>query len=123
MSSYDFMHYDYSGQNGNVVYWIEGVRFSKDEYEECSSIIQQARSLLPSGSLDYMDHALLGLAYNVVDTYARENLTWDQREVLSQSVAANFGTRILWDQKGFIKRGVMVNPNDKFHNIREKMVP
>lgn len=119
MSSYDFMHCDYSCAGDNAVFWIEGVRFSKDEYEGCCSVIRQARSLLPTGSLDYLDHALIGLAYNVVDTYAEENLTWDQKAVISQSVAADFDTCILREQEWFISRGVYVDSNDKYHNIRD----
>ena len=120
MSSYDFMNNTYSYTGDNVYFWIEGVRFSKDEYEECCSVIQQARSLLPTGSLDYLDHALIGLAYNVVNTYAEENLTWDQRAVVSQSVAAHFDTYILQEQEYFIKEGVYVDSNDKYHAIRDK---
>ncbi len=121
MSSYDFMNTTYSCTGGNVYYWIEGVRFSKDEYEGCRSVIQQAKSLLTSDvTLDYINHALIGLAYNVVNTYAEENLTWDQREVISQSVAAHFDTYILQEQEYFIKEGVYVDSNDKYHAIRDK---
>ena len=121
MSSYDFMNNTYSYTGDNVYYWIEGVRFSKDEYEGCRSVIQQAKSLLTSDvTLDYINHALIGLAYNVVNTYAEENLTWDQREVISQSVAAHFDTYILQEQEYFIKEGVYVDSNDKYHAIRDK---
>ena len=120
MSSYDFMNNTYSYTGDNVYFWIEGVRFSKDEYEGCRSMIQQARNLLPNGSLDYREHAMIGLAYNIVDTYAEENLTWDQRAVVSQSVAAHFDTYILQEQEYFIKEGVYVDSNDKYHAIRDK---
>lgn len=121
MSSYDFMNNTYSYTGDNVYFWIEGVRFSKDEYEGCRSVIQQAKSLLTSDvTLDYINHALIGLAYNVVNTYAEENLTWDQREVISQSVAAHFDTYILQEQEYFIKEGVYVDSNDKYHAIRDK---
>ena len=120
MSSYDFMNNTYSYTGDNVYFWIEGVRFSNDEYEGCRSMIQQARNLLPNGSLDYREHAMIGLAYNIVDTYAEENLTWDQRAVVSQSVAAHFDTYILQEQEYFIKEGVYVDSNDKYHAIRDK---
>ena len=118
MSSYDFMNNTYSYTGDNVYFWIEGVRFSKDEYEGCRSMIQQARNLLPNGSLDYREHAMIGLAYNIVDTYAEENLTWDQRAVVSQSAAAHFDTCILREQEWLISSGAYVDSNDKYHAIR-----
>lgn len=46
-------------------------------WEECRSVINQASGLLGGAvTLDYMDHAVIGLAYNAVRTYAEENLTW-----------------------------------------------
>ncbi|MDE7277457.1 MAG: hypothetical protein K2N98_11500 [Lachnospiraceae bacterium] len=119
MSSYDFMNRGLPSLDDNMVFWIEGVRFSKDEYEGCISIIKQARSLLPTGSLDYMEHALIGLANNVVNTYAEENLTWAQRQVISQSVAADFDICILAEQE-LVTSGKYIKTNDKYYGIRDK---
>ncbi len=118
LSSYDFIHRGFPDAGDNTFFLIEGVRFSKEEYEGCCSVIQQARSLLPNGSLDYLDHALIGLAYNVVNTYAEENLTWDQRTVISQSVAADFDTCILREQEVLISDGAYIDSNDKYHAVR-----
>ena len=119
MSSYDFMNRGLPSLDDNMVFWIEGVRFSKSEYEGCISIIKQARSLLPTGSLDYMEHALIGLANNVVNTYTEENLTWAQRQVISQSVAADFDICILAEQE-FVTSGNYIKTNDKYYGIRNK---
>lgn len=120
MSSYDFIHKGYPSLDDNMVFWIEGVRFSKEEYEQCRSVIDQASKLIPGGSLDYMDHALLGIVYNVVNTYAEENLTWEQQQVVSQSMMANLDTYSLMEQEYFKGRDDIVRNNDKFHNIQNK---
>lgn len=117
MSSYEFMHCGYPSPIGNPLYWIEGVSFSKKEYEECRSVIDKANSLVgTAGSLDYMNHAILGLAYNVVSTYAKENLTWAQSQVVTQSMTAYLDTYILAEQAFYEKQDV-IRDNDKYHNI------
>jgi len=119
MSSYGFMNRGFPGLNDNMVFWIEGVRFSKNEYEECRSIINKSCDLLieKGGSMDYEDHALLGLVYNIVNTYAEENLTWAQQQVLSQSMAAYLDTYILAEQELF--REGYIRTDDKYYNLRE----
>ncbi|MBD5521047.1 MAG: hypothetical protein HDR03_07440 [Lachnospiraceae bacterium] len=120
MGSYDFMGYAlFSDPSpvGNPLYWIEGASFTKEEYEECCSVIKQANSLIgPGGSLDYMDYAVLGLAYNVVSTYAKENLTYAQSQVVTQSMTAYLDTYILAEQAFYEKQDV-IRDNDKYHNI------
>ncbi|MBD5494444.1 MAG: hypothetical protein HDR12_08755 [Lachnospiraceae bacterium] len=129
MGSYDFMNggFSYLKDNlkDNMVIWLEGARFSKSEFEECSSILKKATNLLPSiakgGFMDYMEYALLGVAYNVVNTYAAENLTSEQQKVLSQSMQAYLDTYILADQEYLLSHGDDFSTNDDaFYGIRYK---
>ena len=121
MGSYDFMGYAlFSDPSpvGNPLYWIEGASFTKEEYEECCSVIKQANCLFNeyTVTLDYMDHAMMGLAYNVVSTYAKENLTYAQSQVVTQSMAAYLDTFILREQVTLENHGI-IRDNDKYHNI------
>ena len=128
-SSYDFIDCGYlnseyssaSSTVGNPLYLVEGVCFNKKEYEECRSVIHQANSLINgcSVTLDYMDYAIMGLAYNVVSTYAKENLTWAQSQVVTQSMAAYLDTYILREQVSLENHGI-IRDNDKYHNILDK---
>lgn len=120
MSSYDFMNRGLPSLDDNMVFWIEGVSFSKKEYEECRSVIDQASGLLGGAvTLDYMDHAVIGLAYNAVRTYAEENLTWAQKQVIEQSMTAYLDSRILYEQ-GFFENHGIIRDNDKYHNVLDK---
>lgn len=121
MSVYNFMGRGLPVLDDNMVFWVEGVRFSKSEMEECHSIICKADDLLLQigGNMDYRDYAKLGIAYNVVSTYAEENLTWAQQQVVKQGMAALLDSYIVAEQELFVT-GDYIEVDDKFYNIREK---
>ena len=73
----------FSETRDNVTYDVEGVRFSNSEMSELKEIAKSAVSLLPTmgSDLDYNAYASMGLAVNMVRTYASEHLTEEQAAV------------------------------------------
>ncbi len=67
----------------NVTYDVEGVRFSNSEMSGLKEIAKSAVSMLPTmgSDLDYSAYASMGLAVNMVRTYAGEHLTEEQASV------------------------------------------
>lgn len=85
----EFVNNIYSKTGDNIIYEIDGVRFTNEEMKRCKELVKQAVSELPSmgSDLDYEDYATMGLAENMVSTYAKEHLTEEQANVLEQSIS------------------------------------
>ena len=85
----EFINNIYSKTGDNITYEIDGVRFTNEEMKRCKELVKQAVSELPSmgSDLDYEDYAAMGLAENMVSTYAKEHLTEEQANVLEQSIS------------------------------------
>ena len=73
----------FSETRDNVTYDVEGVRFSNGEMSALKEIAKSAVSMLPTmgSDLDYNAYASMGLAVNMVRTYASEHLTEEQAAV------------------------------------------
>ncbi|MBP3569199.1 MAG: hypothetical protein J6K04_08560 [Lachnospiraceae bacterium] len=85
----EFINNIYSKTGDNITYEIDGVRFTNEEMKRCKELVKQAVMELPSmgSDLDYEDYAAIGLAENMVSTYAKEHLTEEQANVLEQSIS------------------------------------
>ena len=85
----EFVNNIYSKTGDNITYEIDGVRFTNEEMKRCKELVKQAVLELPSmgSDLDYEDYAAMGLAENMVSTYAKEHLTEEQANVLEQSIS------------------------------------
>ena len=80
----------FSETRDNVTYDVEGVRFSNSEMSELKEIAKSAVSMLPTmgSDLDYNAYASMGLAVNMVRTYAAEHLTEEQAAVAVKGLEA-----------------------------------
>lgn len=72
----------------NVTYDVEGVKFSNSEMSALKEIAKSATSMLPAmgSDLDYNAYASMGLAVNMVRTYAQEHLSEEQGAVAIKSM-------------------------------------
>lgn len=78
----------FSETRDNVTYDVEGVRFSNSEMSALKEIAKSAMSMLPAmgSDLDYNAYASMGLAVNMVRTYAQEHLSEEQGAVAIKSM-------------------------------------
>ena len=79
----------YCKTGDNITYNVDGVSFSNEEMNACKEVVKNAIAALSikGSDLDYEDYAAMGLAENMVSTYAREHLTEEQANVLEQSIS------------------------------------
>lgn len=72
----------------NITYDIDGVTFTNAEMKACKEVVKNAISTLPAkgSDLDYKDYASMGIATNMVGSYAKENLTEEQAAVINKSM-------------------------------------
>ena len=70
--------------SSNTVYNIDGVTFTAAELSASREVMKNAISMLPTkgSSLDYKDYASMGIASNMVSSYAQKNLTQEQAGVI-----------------------------------------
>ena len=72
----------------NITYNVDGVSFTNEEMKACKEVVKNAIAALPTkgSDLDYEDYAAMGIAANMVNTYATEHLTVGQAEVINKSI-------------------------------------
>ncbi|MBR4983023.1 MAG: hypothetical protein IKY94_10725 [Lachnospiraceae bacterium] len=72
----------------NITYNVDGVSFTNEEMKACKEVVKNAIAALPTkgSDLDYEDCAAMGIAANMVNTYATEHLTVEQAEVINKSI-------------------------------------
>ena len=73
----------------NATYKVDGVLFSAEEMtsirEALSDVFATVKN--PGSNLDYCDYAKMGIAENVVRSYAEKNLSEEQTEVIMKAVS------------------------------------
>jgi hypothetical protein len=79
----------YSKTGNNITYNIEGVSFTNEEMKACKEIVKNAIAELPTkgSDLNYNDYATMGIASNIVNSYAEQNLTDEQAAIVNKSLA------------------------------------
>ncbi|MBQ7864658.1 MAG: hypothetical protein IJ353_09360 [Lachnospiraceae bacterium] len=110
----EFVNNIYSKTGDNITYEIDGVRFTNEEMKRCKELVKQAVSELPSmgSDLDYEDYAAIGLAENMVSTYAKEHLTEEQAKVLEQSISSYMEQLINAEQERQSGEGYSIDQRD-----------
>lgn len=78
----------FSKTGDNITYDIDGVSFTNAEMKACKEVVRNAISALPArgSDLDYKDYASMGIATNMVSSYAKDNLTEEQAAVINKSM-------------------------------------
>lgn len=78
----------YCKTGDNITYNVDGVIFSNEEMKDCKEVVKNAIAALPikGSDLDYEDYAAMGIAANMVNAYAMDNLTEKQAEVVNKSI-------------------------------------
>lgn len=73
----------------NTAYEVDGVRFSAEEMKSMREALGDVFATVkqPGSGLVYSDYAKMGMAENVVRSYAEKNLSADQTEVVMKTVS------------------------------------
>lgn len=111
----EFVNNIYSKTGDNITYEIDGVRFTNEEMKRCKELVKQAVLELPSmgSDLDYEDYAAMGLAENMVSTYAKEHLTEEQAKVLEQSISGYMEQLINAEKERQSGEGYSIDQRDR----------
>ena len=66
----------FSKTGDNITYEIDGVTFTNAQMKACKEVVRNAISALPAkgSDLDYKDYASMGIATNMVSSYAKKIL-------------------------------------------------
>lgn len=97
----------YNRTRDNITYNVEGVAFTNAEMKVCKEIMKNAILTLPikGSDLDYEDYAAMGIASNMVNSYAKENLTEEQAAVLNKSMQEYLNSLIQEEKESQSSRG------------------
>ena len=96
----------YSDTGDNITYNVDGVSFSNKEMKNLKGIVKNALSILPTkgSDLDYCTYASMGIAANMVDSYAKDSLNTEQAKIANKSIANYLDT--LTKSQAHYKEGV-----------------
>lgn len=103
---------------GNITYHVDGVTFSNEEMKACKSVVKNALADLPSmgSDLDYEDYAVMGMATNMVNTFAKEHLTKEQEEVVSKSISDYLERLIQAEKDRHAQNGYLMDDTEDVGN-------
>lgn len=75
----------------NVAYEVDGVRFSAEEMKSMREALGDVFTSVkqPGSNLVYSDYAKMGIAENVVRSYAEKNLSGEQADVIMKAVSGH----------------------------------
>ena len=92
-----------NSDSSNTIYNIDGVAFTTAELSACREVMKNAISMLPikGSSLDYTDYASMGIASNMVSSYAKENLTEEQAGVVNQTMEEYLDSMVQAEQERY----------------------
>lgn len=108
-----------SGLSSNTYVFVDSIMFSAEELKSCNEIVNKALDMLPvkGGNLDYHNYAAMGIAVNVVNTYADENLSKLQANVLKKAMDTYLNDYIQAEQEHYQGDNVF-RSNDMYYNLR-----
>lgn len=73
--------------NVDGTYTVDGVSFTKNEFEQCRSVMQAAVSgIETSGTIDYINYAQMSIATSIIQSFAGAKLNEEQAGVLSDAI-------------------------------------
>lgn len=123
----------YNQTRDNITYEIDGVTFTNAEMKACKEIIKNAIATLPTkgSDLDYEDYAAMGIASNMVNSYAKENLTEEQAAVLNKSMEEYLDSLVQAEQESQSSRGCFADNTEgagstgelnDYYNVRTTLI-
>lgn len=96
-------------QNGDGSYTISGVKFTEDELIKAREVMKGAVSELPiGGTLDYKDYAKMSLAENAVNSFAKDNFSEEQQNVIAKAMK-EYNEGLEQAQQKSLSRGTIVD--------------
>ena len=125
----------------NNVYWktgdnitnnVDGVSFTNEEMKACKEVVKNAIAALPTkgSDLDYEDYAAMGIAANMVNTYATEHLTVEQAEVINKSINDYLDSLVQAEKERHAQSGYFIDDTEgvgstaelnKYYAVRQQL--
>jgi hypothetical protein len=111
----------YSKTGNNITYNVEGVSFTNEEMKACKEIVKNAIAELPTkgSDLNYKDYATMGIASNIVNSYAEQNLTDEQASIVNKSLADYFDSLVNAEKERQQASGYFTDDTDGIGNTGE----
>ena len=114
----------FSKTGDNITYDIDGVKFTNAEMKACKEVVRNAISALPTkgSDLDYKDYASMGIATNMVSSYAKENLTEEQADVINKSMEEYINNLTQSEKERQNSQGDFTDEQgDTYYNVRRNL--
>lgn len=122
----------YSKTGNNITYNVDGVTFSNEKMRACKEIVKNAiAALTTKGSdLDYEDYAAMGIAANMVSTYAKEHLTEEQADVVNKCMNDYLDSLVQAEKEHHNQSGYQIDDTEgvgntgdlnKYYAVRQKL--
>lgn len=111
----------YSKTGDNITYDVNGVIFSNAEMKACKEVVKNAMSLLPTkgSDFDYENYASMGIAANMVRTYASANLSEEQAGVVNKSFETYLSSLIQAEKDRHVSESYKIDNRDGIGNTGE----
>ena len=122
----------YCKTGDNITYDVDGVYFTNEEMKACKEVAKNAIAALPTkgSDLDYEDYAAMGIAANMVNTYATEHLTEEQAEVVNKSINDYLDSLVQAEKERHARSGYLIDDIEgigitgelnKYYAIRQQL--
>lgn len=116
----------------NITYDVNGVTFTNAEMKACKEVVKNAIAALPvkGSDLDYEDYASMGIAVNMVSSYAKENLTEEQTAVVNKSIEEYINSLVQAEKERQSSSGYFTDDTEgvgntgelnTYYNVRSKL--
>lgn len=116
----------------NITYNVDGVSFTNEEMKACKEVVKNAIAALPTkgSDLDYEDYAVMGIAANMVNTYATEHLTVEQAEVINKSINDYLDSLVQAEKERHAQSGYFIDDTkgvgstgelNKYYAVRQQL--
>ena len=116
----------------NITYNVDGVSFTNEEMKACKEVVKNAIAALPTkgSDLDYEDCAAMGIAANMVNTYATEHLTVEQAEVINKSINDYLDSLVQAEKERHAQSGYFIDDTkgvgstgelNKYYAVRQQL--
>lgn len=122
----------FSKTGDNITYDVNGVTFTNAEMKACKEVVKNAIAALPvkGSDLDYEDYASMGIAVNMVSSYAKENLTEEQAAVVNKSIEEYINSLVQAEKERQSSSGYFTDDTEgvgntgelnTYYNVRSKL--
>lgn len=102
----------------NITYNVDGVAFSNEEMKACKAVVKNAIAALPTkgSDLDYEDYVAMGIADNMVKTYATEHLTEEQAAIVNKSIKDYLNSLVQAEKERHVQSGYLIDATEGVGN-------